>query len=62
MCYDNERLLLEEISNVLIEMIVDPEDINRDYINPADSRPTVGSADKMPDLSSFFISRQKIKL
>ena len=32
MCYDNERLLLEEIHvwNVLIEMIVDPEDINRD--------------------------------
>ena len=27
MCYDNERLLLEEIWNVLIEMIVDPEDI-----------------------------------
>ena len=24
---------------MLIEMIVDPEDKNRDYINPADSRP-----------------------
>ena len=23
-----------------VEMIVDPEDINRDYINPTDSRPT----------------------
>ena len=43
---------------------------NRDYINPKDSRPTVGrfigrssadlSADKMPDFSSFFIGRQKI--
>ena len=40
MCYDNERLLLEEILNVLIEMIVDPEDINRDNINPTDGRPT----------------------
>ena len=27
MCYDNERLLLEEMWNVLIEMIVGPEDI-----------------------------------
>ena len=44
--------------------------INRDYINQKDSRPTVGrfigrssadlSADKMPDFSSFFIGRQKI--
>ena len=44
--------------------------LNRDYINPKDSRPTVGrfigrssadlSADKMPDFSSFFIGRQKI--
>ena len=40
--------------------------LNRDYINPADVRPTVGrfigrlSADKMPVFSSFFIGRQKI--
>ena len=44
--------------------------LNRDYINPKDSRPTVGrfigrssadlSADKMPDFSLFFIGRQKI--
>ena len=45
-------------------------ELNRDYINQKDSRPTVGrfigrssadlSADKMPDFSSFFIGRQKI--
>ena len=41
-------------------------ELNRDYINPKDSRPTVGrfigrsSADKMSDFSSFFIGRQKI--
>ena len=44
--------------------------LNRDYINPKNSRPTVGrfigllsadlSADKMPDFSSFFIGGQKI--
>ena len=28
-CYDNDRLLLEEIWNVFFEMIVDPEDIQK---------------------------------
>ena len=34
MCYDNDRLLLEEIWNVLIELLVDPEDIQNMNIIP----------------------------
>ena len=40
-------------------MIVDPEDINRDYINPHRWSADL-SADKMPGFNYFFIGRQKI--
>ena len=61
------------LKSLLHQCLSEPEfygDLNRDYINQKDSRPTVGrfigrssadlSADKMPDFSSFFIGRQKI--